>query len=220
MNLARDLAATIVLLIACRGTGADQGPANVASTLGIASMTSALFFCSLNDVKPLATAADGGGTRRPVLWAWSIDPPPPGLLKVLAVSSMNQPGCQAVQPLPVGGVDAVELHVPYAIIDKAADWSVGFTSIVIARKKADLAPVDFTLRLKRHVNLVFQLFESKGLDGYLVQFDGEVEWAYLHWPDLKTAKDAFATPDGATGPQDFYSFAEPFMPQTKVFPPP
>lgn len=72
-----------------------------------------------------------------------------------------------MQSLPIGGVNAANLRIPCAIIDKATDWSIGFMSIVIAGKKPDLPADDFVPRLQRQVNLVVQLFESKGLDGYL-----------------------------------------------------
>jgi hypothetical protein len=229
MKTKLNLGLSIALLVACGGSLAQEGPPNVASTIGRGSVASTigrgsvanpLSFCTLNELTPLVTSTNNLAGQKPVLWAWSVDAPPLALSKVLAISNASHPGCQSVQSLPIGGVNAANLRTPYAVIDKATDWSIGFTSIVIAGKKPDLPAGDFLPRLKRHVNLVVQLFESKGLDGYFVYFDGDVEWAYLHWPDLKTATDAFATPDGATGPKDFFSFAAPIMPLTRVFPAP
>jgi hypothetical protein len=87
----------------------------------------------------------------------------------------------------------------------------------MALKNDDMPAADYIPRLRRHVKLVTQLFESKGMDGYMVYAGDNFEWAYLHWTDEDTAKRAFATEDGATGPKDSRSIQRP-LPRTQLFP--
>jgi hypothetical protein len=145
--------------------------------------------------------------------AWSLDEWPMQLKKHVAITDFpaasHAAGCIQVEKLPPGGVDDIQLHVPYALVDHAVDWSVGFTALVMAIINDDMPREHYIPRLKRHVNLVTQLFESKGMDGYVVYAGADFEWAYLHWKDEETAKKAFATPDGATGPMDSRSIQRP-----------
>ncbi|HEV2200688.1 MAG TPA: hypothetical protein VGR73_12775 [Bryobacteraceae bacterium] len=126
--------------------------------------------------------------------------------------------CQRVQPLPAGGADAMQLHTPYALVDKATDWGTGYTSLVMTRKNDALPAKDYVPRLKRHVKLVTQLFEPNGMDGYIVYAGEDFEWAYLHWVDRETSLKAFATPEGRTGPEDSASFQHPRGTAVQIFP--
>lgn len=185
---------------------------NVAATIGTqAALKEGLRFCTLDEPATLAQAARdlAASGRKPVLIGWRIAETPGHIGKVVAVSNASHPACQPVQTLPAGGVQSMQLEVPYAVIDKAPDWSAGFTALVMAVRDEAMPAADYVPRLKRHVNLVASLFESKGLDGYLVYAGADHEWAYLHWPDEDTAKRAFATPDGATGPKDSRSIQRP-----------
>ncbi|MES2189838.1 MAG: hypothetical protein V4454_06930 [Pseudomonadota bacterium] len=195
---------------------------NVDKTIGTqttGSSTTALSFCTSDNAASLAQAAASAGNtgKKTVLTGWTIAETPGRISKVVAISSLQHPSCKPVQPLPAGGVAQMQLHVPYAVIDKASDWSTGFTALVMAIRDDALPAANYVPRLKRHVNLVTQLFETKGLDGYMVYAGEDHEWAYLHWPDEDTAKRAFATPDGATGPKDSRSIQRP-VDRTQLFP--
>jgi hypothetical protein len=193
---------------------------DVPATIGKASRTAGpFFFCTLPDAAPLANAQ--AGAKKPFLIGWTIEEAPPTMAKVVAITSLSKArlpdtGCMQVQALGAGGVGKMKLHVPYAIVDKVPDWSVGFTALVMALKNDDMPAGDYIPRLRRHVKLVTQLFESKGMDGYMVYAGDNFEWAYLHWTDEDTAKRAFATPDGATGPKDSRSIQRP-LPRTQIF---
>jgi hypothetical protein len=193
---------------------------DVSATLGTASATRGerLTFCTMTDPSLLAAvhASDVAAGKHPLLIGWTIEQAPPGIERVVAISTLTRPGCTPTQPLPAGGVDKMELHVPYAIVDRAVDWSKGFTALVMASKNDDLPAADYIPRLRRHVRLVTTLFESKGMDGYMVYAGDNYEWAYLHWTDEDTAKRAFATVDGATGPKDSLSIQRP-LPRTQIF---
>jgi hypothetical protein len=189
---------------------------DVPATIGSASAVSLpLSLCTMDDFASLqsARASAGAASKQPVLLAWNIGEIPPGMAKVVAISSSSTAGCMPVQTLPAGGVEQMRLNVPYAVVDKAPDWSRGYTALVINMKNDDLPGADYLSRLKRHVRLVTTLFEPKGMDGYIVLAGARHEWAYLHWIDEDTAKRAFATPDGATGPRDSRSIQRA-LPQT------
>jgi hypothetical protein len=195
---------------------------DVPATIGNASRATGPFsFCTLPDPAPLAAAQAAAGSK-PFLIGWTIEEAPAPMAKVVAITNLptarlSGAGCKQVQALTAGGVDQIKLHVPYAIVDKVPDWSVGFTALVMAQKNDDMPAADYIPRLKRHVKLVTQLFESKGMDGYIVYAGENFEWAYLHWTDEDTAKRAFATPDGATGPQDSRSIQRPLS-RKQIFP--
>jgi hypothetical protein len=173
------------------------------------------------DAAPLASAQSAAG-KKPFLIGWTVEEAPAAMAKVVAITSLAKSalpaaGCMPVRPLPAGGVDKMQLRLPYAIVDRAPDWSAGFTALVMALKNDDMPAGDYIPRLRRHVKLVTQLFESKGMDGYMVYAGDNFEWAYLHWTDEETAKRAFATPDGATGPKDSRSIQRP-LPRAQIFP--
>ena len=172
-------------------------------------------FCTFEDPLAFKSAVNqASASASGATWiAWSLDEWPQALKKHVAItdfsSATSAMGCTRVEKLPAGGVQDIQLHVPYVLVDHAVDWSVGFTALVMAIKNNDMPIEHYMPRLKRHVNLVTQLFESKGMDGYVVYAGADFEWAYLHWKDEDTAKRAFATPDGATGPQDSRSIQRP-----------
>jgi hypothetical protein len=184
-------------------------------------------FCALPDASAIPAAYADAVKRRPttfvVGWELNVEPPP-RLAKTLLVTNLSQTGrlagvnCKRVQRLPTGGVDAMELHTPYAIVDRAMDWRAGYTQQVMAMKNDTLAASEYVPRLKRHVKLVAELFESQGLDGYIVYAGDNFEWAYLHWVDRETSQKAFATPAGRTGPQDSQSFQHGLGGATQMFP--
>jgi len=197
-------------------------------TIGSASKTHGLLmFCAISDASiiPAAYAAAAKGGRRPFVIGWelSVDPPQE-LAKILLITSLSRTGnlakanCKSVQRLPSGGADAMQLHTPYAAVDKAADWTTGYTSLVITAKNDTLPAKDYVPRLKRHVRLVTQLFEPHGLDGYMVYAGKDFEWAYLHWVDKETSVKAFATPEGRTGPADSASFQHSRGASVQIFP--
>jgi hypothetical protein len=195
---------------------------DVRATIGNSSRASGpFFFCTLPDAAPLASVP--AVARKPAfLIGWTIEEAPATMARAVVITSLpkarlSAAGCLRVQRLPAGGVDKMRLHVPYAIVDQASDWSVGFTALVMALKNDDMPAGDYIPRLRRHVKLVTQLFASKGMDGYMVYAGDNFEWAYLHWKDEDTAKRAFATPHGATGPQDSRSIQRP-LPRTQIFP--
>jgi hypothetical protein len=199
-------------------------------TIGSASQDSSrgpYMFCALPDASaiPAAFAAAVKGGRRPFVVGWELNvEPPPRLAKILLVTSLPRTGvlastnCMRVQRLPAGGVDAMELHTPYALVDKAIDWAGGYTQQVMTMKNDALEASQYVPRLKRHVKLVTELFESQGLDGYIVYAGDNFEWAYLHWMDRETSQKAFATPLGRTGPQDSQSFQHALGASTQIFP--
>jgi hypothetical protein len=123
-----------------------------------------------------------------------------------------------VQPLPSGGVDAMQLGVPYAAVDKAIDWSTGYTALVWTTKNESLPAEDYVPRLKRHIKLVVQLFEPRGMDGYLILAGKDFEWAYLHWVSEEASVHAFASPEGKTGPADSASFQHRRNAAVQIFP--
>lgn len=217
-------AAIAACTLACTGAqAADELPPvkDVPATIGAATKAKALSFCTLADPAPLASVK-AGGRKEPFLIGWTIEQMPATMSKVVAITNLKKAalpadGCKAVARLPKGGVSNMELGVPYAIVDKVPDWSKGFTALVMAQRNDDMPASDYIPRLKRHVKLVTQLFESKGMDGYMVYAGENFEWAYLHWKDEDTAKRAFATPDGATGPKDSRSIQRP-LPRTQIFP--
>lgn len=223
----KSLAAAFALAASC--AGAQTAPAalapvaDVPATMGKASRGGAPFsFCTLPEAAPLAAAQ--ARSSQSFLVGWSIEEMRAPMAKVVAISNLPKgvlpkDACKQVQALPKGGVEAMKLHVPYAVVDKVPDWSAGFTALVMTQKNNDLPAGDYIPRLKRHVRLVTHLFESKGMDGYMVYAGEDFEWAYLHWKDEDTAKRAFATPDGATGPQDSRSIQRP-LPRAQIFPAP
>jgi hypothetical protein len=210
--------------------GEELPPVNdLPRTIGSASKTRGpLVFCAVTDAGVIRTAYDAGikrGQRRPFVIGWELKAdPPPGLAKIMVITSLwrdetlAKANCKWVRPLPEGGADAMQLHTPYALIDKAVDWATGYTSLVMTAKNDALPPADYVPRLKRHVRLVTQLFEPNGLDGYMVYAGEDFEWAYLHWVDRETAARAFATPAGKTGPADSASIQHPRGPTVQVFP--
>lgn len=222
---------TGVLALALYGAGAFAQTAlppvkDVPATIGNASKAGGpFFFCTLTDGAALAAAHDAAKPRansKSFLIGWNIEEAPTTMSKVVAITSLSKAslpakGCQQVRALGAGGVDKMQLHAPYAIVDHVPDWSVGFTALVMASKNDDMPAGDYIPRLRRHVKLVTQLFESKGMDGYMVYAGDNFEWAYLHWKDEDTAKRAFATEDGATGPKDSRSIQRP-LPRTQLFP--
>ena len=191
-------------------------PPDVVATHGGASaLATPLRLCTTDDPAALqATPME----PKPVRLAWTIGEQPPGLSKVVAITSGDFAGCTAVRALPPGGVDAMKLDTPYAIVDKAPDWSKGYTALVMARKRDELTTSGYAQRLKRHVKLVTSLLESRGMDGYIVVAGETHEWAYLHWIDEDTAKRAFATPEGASGLRDSRSIQRPLPQQALPLP--
>ena len=156
-------------------------------------------------------------------WELQVEPPS-RLAKNLLLTNLPQTGrlagstCTRVQRLGKGGVDTMQLHTPYALVDKATDWSTGYTQQVMTTKNDTLPASEYVPRLKRHVKLVTELFESQGLDGYIVYAGENFEWAYLHWTDRETSQKAFATPAGKTGQQDSQSFQHALGGSTQIFP--
>jgi hypothetical protein len=201
---------------------------DLAHTIGSASKTrGSLMFCAIPDASIILAAYEEAakGGKRPFVIGWELKADPPKELgKTLLITSLSQAGklakanCKRVQPLPSGGVDAMELHTPYAAVDKAVDWRTGYTSLVMTAKNDTLPAKDYVPRLKRHVRLVTQLFEPHGLDGYIVYAGKDFEWAYLHWIDKETSVRAFATPEGKTGPADSASFQHPRGASVQVLP--
>jgi len=179
---------------------------NIEKTIGNATLANKpLSFCSANEV----SAFNSYLSPSSLFIGWEIEGPPSGIGKVVAISDLMGSNCKAVQPLPPGGVMNMKTRTPYAIVDNAPDWSKGFTALVITRKNASFTDDAYLARLKRHVNLVTQLFSTNGMDGYFVYAGEDHEWAYLHWTDEETAKKAFSTEQGATGPKDSRSIQEP-----------
>jgi len=197
-------------------------------TIGSASKTrGSLMFCAIPDAGIILAAYDAAakGGKRPFVIGWELKADPPQeLAKILLITSLSQAGtlakanCKSVRPLPSGGADAMRLHTPYAVVDKAADWTTGYTSLVMTAKNDVLPAKDYVPRLKRHVRLVTELFEPNGLDGYMVYAGEDFEWAYLHWVDKETSVRAFATPEGKTGPADSASFQHARGPSVQIFP--
>ena len=197
-------------------------------TIGSASKTrGSLMFCAIPDASIIPPAHDATAKRgkRPFVIGWELKADPPQeLAKILVITSLSQAGnlakanCKRVQPLPPGGADAMQLHTPYAAIDKATDWRTGYTSLVMTAKNDTLPPKDYVPRLKRHVRLVTELFERNGLDGYIVYAGEDFEWAYLHWVEKEASVKAFATPEGKTGPADSASFQHARGASVQIFP--
>jgi hypothetical protein len=197
-------------------------------TIGSASKTrGSLMFCAISDASIIPAAYDAAakGDKRPFVIGWELKADPPQeLAKILLITSLSQAGnlakanCKRVQPLPSGGADAMQLHTPYAVVDKASDWRTGYTSLVMTAKNDTLTSKDYVPRLKRHVKLVTQLFEPHGLNGYIVYAGEDFEWAYLHWVDKEASAKAFATPEGKTGPADSASFQHARGPSVQIFP--
>ncbi len=178
---------------------------NIEKTLGSATSGSKpLVFCTGNEL----SAFTNNLTKNSVFIGWDIENSPSGIGHIVAISDLNQKNCLPVQTLPTGGVMQMKLRTPYAIVDNAPDWSKGFTALVMTRKNASFTDEAYVARLKRHVNLVTKLFSNNGMDGYFVYAGEDHEWAYLHWTDEDAAKKAFATPEGATGPQDSKSIQD------------
>jgi hypothetical protein len=197
-------------------------------TIGSASKTRGpLMFCAIPDASIITAAYDATakGGKRPFVIGWELKADPPQeLARILLITSLARArnlakaNCKRVQPLPFGGVDAMQPHTPYAAIDKATDWRTGYTSLVMTTKNDTLPIKDYVPRLKRHVKLVTQLFEPNGLDGYIVYAGEDFEWAYLHWMDKETAVKAFASPEGKTGPADSASFQHSRGGSVQIFP--
>ncbi len=195
-------------------------------TIGSASKTRPLMFCAIPDASiiPAAYEAAAKSGKRPFVIGWKLEAPPPELAKIVLVTSLPQTGnlaqanCKRVQPMPSGGADAMQLHTPYAAVDKATDWNTGYTTLVMTVKNDALPAKDYVSRLKRHVRLVTQLFEPHGLDGYIVYAGEDFEWGYLHWVDKETSVKAFATPEGKTGPADSASFQHRRGATVQIFP--
>jgi hypothetical protein len=197
-------------------------------TIGSASKTRGpMMFCAIPDSSIIQTAYDAAakGGKRPFVIGWELTADPPReLAKIVLITTLPQAGnlakanCKRVQPLPSGGAGAMHLHTPYAAVDKATDWTTGYTSLVMTAKNDDLPAKDYVPRLKRHIRLVTQLFEPNGLDGYIVYAGEDFEWAYLHWVDRETSVRAFATPEGKTGPADSASFQHARGASVQIFP--
>ena len=197
-------------------------------TIGSASKTRGpLMFCTIPDASiiPAAYAAAAKGGKRPFVIGWELKADPPReLARIVLITSLPQAGnlakanCKRVQPLPSGGADAMRLHTPYAAVDKATDWTTGYTTLVMTAKNDALPGKDYVPRLKRHIRLVTQLFEPNGLDGYMVYAGEDFEWAYLHWVDQETSVKAFATPEGKTGPADSASIQHARGASVQIFP--
>jgi hypothetical protein len=197
-------------------------------TIGSASKTRGpLMFCTIPDASiiPAAFEAAAKGGKRPFVIGWELKADPPHeLAKNVLITNLPQVGklakanCKRVEPLPSGGADAMKLHTPYAAVDKATDWTTGYTSLVMTAKNDALPAQDFVPRLKRHVRLVASLFEPNGMDGYIVYAGEDFEWAYLHWVDQQTSVRAFATPEGKTGPADSASFQHGRGSSVQIFP--
>jgi hypothetical protein len=197
-------------------------------TIGSASKTRGpLMFCAIPDASIIAAAYDAAakGRKRPFVIGWELKADPPQeLAKIVLITNLSQAGnlakanCQRVQPLPSGGADAMQLHTPYAAVDKATDWTTGYTSLVMTAKNDALPAKDYVPRLKRHIRLVTQLFEPNGLDGYVAYVGKDFEWAYLHWVDKETSVRAFATPEGKAGPADSASFQHARGASVQIFP--
>lgn len=195
-------------------------------TIGSASKTRPLMFCAIPDASIIPAAYDAAAKdrQRPFVIGWELKAdPPPELARIVLITSLPQTGnlakahCKRVQPLPSGGADAMQLHTPYAAVDKAADWATGYMSLVMTTKNDALPAQDYVPRLKRRVRLVTQLFEPHGLDGYVVYAGEDFEWAYLHWVDKEASVKAFATPEGKTGPADSASFQQSRGASVQIF---
>jgi hypothetical protein len=197
-------------------------------TIGTASKTRGpLMLCAIPEASIIPATHDAAakGRQQPFVIGWELKAdPPPELAKIVLITSLPQAGklakvnCKLVRPLPSGGADAMQLHTPYAAVDKATDWTTGYTSLVMTVKNDALPAKDYVPRLKRHVRLVTQLFEPNGLDGYVVYVGEDFEWAYLHWVDKETSVKAFATPEGKTGPADSASFQHARGASVQIFP--
>jgi hypothetical protein len=184
-------------------------------------------FCAVSNAGVMRTAYDAAVRRRGrrfiIGWELKSDPPQE-LANIVVITSLPRTGslakanCKRVEPLPAGGVNAMQLHRPYALIDRALDWGIGFTSLVMTAKNDALPTIEYLARLKRHIRLVTQLFEPNGLDGYMVYAGEDFEWAYLHWVDKETSVRAFATPAGKTGPADSASIQRPRSVFIQIFP--
>ena len=196
-------------------------------TIGSASKTRPLMFCAVPDASIIPAAYDAAvkNGKRPFVIGWELKADPPKeLARIVLITSLPQTGnlakanCKRVQPLPSGGADAMQLHTPYALVDKATDWNTGYTTLVMTARNDVLPANDYVPRLKRHVRLVTQLFEPNGLDGYIVYAGGDFEWGYLHWVDKETSVRAFATPEGKTGPADSASIQHSRGASVQIFP--
>jgi len=183
-------------------------------------------FCAIPDVSIIPAAYDTAAKsgKRPFVIGWELKAHPPELAKIVLVTSLPPTGklaqadCKRVQRMPSGGAAAMQLHTPYAAVDKVTDWNSGYTTLVMTAKNDALPAKDYVPRLKRHVSLVTQLFEPNGLDGYLVYGGEDFEWAFLHWVDQETSVKAFATAEGKTGPADSASFQHSRGASLQVFP--
>lgn len=179
---------------------------NIQKTIGNSTLANnPLSFCSANELNSFTSNLNSSS----LFIGWEIEGPPSGIGKVVSISDLKGSNCATVQPLPIGGVMNMKTRTPYAIVDNAPDWSKGFTALVMTRKNASFTDDAYLARLRRHVNLVTQLFSTNGMDGYFVYAGEDHEWAYLHWTDEEAAKKAFATEQGATGPKDSRSIQDP-----------
>jgi hypothetical protein len=197
-------------------------------TIGRASIIRGpVLFCALPDPSPIAAAykaaSKAGG--HPFVIGWELRAPPPReLAKIVLITSLPETGaltktdCKRIQPLPSGGPDAMQLHTPYAAVDKAVDWNAGYTALVMTAKNDALPAGNYVPRLKRHIKLVTQLFEPKGMDGYVIYAGEDFEWAYLHWTSKAASVKAFASPEGKTGPADSASFQHGRGASVQIFP--
>ena len=215
----------------CAALLVAQEPAPVKAlphTIGSASKSHGpLMFCAIPDASiiRLANKAAAKDARRRFVIGWELKADPPQeLARIVLITNLPRTGdlvsanCKRVQPLPSGGADSMQLHTPYAAVDKATDWGAGYTSLVMTARNDALPAQDYVPRLKRHIRLVTQLFEPHGLDGYIVYAGEDFEWAYLHWVDKETSVKAFATPEGKTGPADSASFQHARGETVQIFP--
>jgi len=119
-------------------------------TIGSASKTRGpLMFCAIPDpsIIPAAYKAAVKGGKQPFVMGWELTADPPQeLARIVLLTSLPQSGslakanCKRVQPLPSGGAGAMQLHTPYAAVDKATDWTTGYTSLVMTAKNDALPP--------------------------------------------------------------------------------
>ncbi|MFC1743263.1 type 1 glutamine amidotransferase domain-containing protein [Candidatus Riflebacteria bacterium] len=97
-------------------------------------------------------------------------------------------------------------YVAYDLIGKPADWSKGYRTFFIGRRKKDYPAENFMSHLHRHVSMGRREMSPFGLKGYVIYASRDFEMAIMVWQSKEHANRGFSSEQGKRIIADANSF--------------
>jgi hypothetical protein len=96
----------------------------------------------------------------------------------------------------------VAANKSYDLLKTTPDWSKGYSTFFIGKKRSILSTEKFLAGLDAHVREFRQGFQPMGLKGYVILVTEDREYAWMSWESEAHANKAFATQLGAKVQKD------------------